>query len=357
MSLINKMLKDLEARQGAGLARGDRPIFQDLQPVREEQRRARGLLLVLFAALAFAGGGYYAWDRWLAAPRPASPAPVAVVNTPVAVPPAQEPAQVASATPPTAAAPAARNAPPAAKPAAPQTSSTRAAPARPAAVTTASKAAPASAAAKPEPTLAPGRIEVTPHAYTPEELAENAYREAARLKADGNTGEAERRLKTLLASDPRHAKARELLASIQLESGRWLEAQDTLEQGIVKSPDYLPFRYQLARLYVEHGADAQAVTLLEQARAEGRRDADLSAYLAALYQRANRHADAVKSYQDALALKPQEGRWWLGLGISLEAEQQSSSARDAYRHALDSGRLAANLAHYAEDRLRALTTR
>jgi MSHA biogenesis protein MshN len=201
------------------------------------------------------------------------------------------------------------------------------------------------------------RIEKTDRPYTPEELAENAYREAARLAGANNAPEAERRLKALLAGQPRHVKARELLVSLQLDTGRWLEAQDSLEQGLTQMPEHNAFRYQLARLYLEHGAEAQSLALLERARAEGRSDAELHAFLAALYQRAGRHADATKSYQDALALRPAEGKWWLGLGISLEAQQSNAAARDAYKRALETGRLVANLASYAEDRLKALTTR
>jgi MSHA biogenesis protein MshN len=65
----------------------------------------------------------------------------------------------------------------------------------------------------------------------------------------------------------------------------------------------------------------------------------------------------VKNYQVALAARPQEGRWWVGLGISLETQQDGGAARDAYRRALDTGRLTSSLARYAEDRLRALIAR
>jgi MSHA biogenesis protein MshN len=355
MSLINKMLKDLEARQGGALRADARPIFHDLQPVVAERRRRHLVIGAVVLVLAIAVG-VFAWQRSTDVPGVgASPANITL---PVS-PPAAEPV-VASAPAPTAV-------PPVAVPAAAPPVAAPVAVAKP----VAAKPAPDPEAAAPPKTRAPqkrspapvqeaampARIEKTERKPSPEELAEHAYRDAARAHANGNPAEAERLLKSLLDSNPQHTKGRELLAGIQLDGGRWLEAQDTLEQGVARVPEYLPFRYLLARLYLEHGATGQAQTLLEDARRTGHTDPDIYAFLAAIHQRGGNHAEAVKNYREALALRPQEGRWWLGLGISLEAQQEGASAQEAYRRALGSGRLAANLARYAEDRLKALTVR
>jgi MSHA biogenesis protein MshN len=352
VSLINKMLKDLETRQAATAPPpGDRPIFQDLLPANHDRRRVHGRVLGALVALLVIVAVYFGITHWSNLPRPTAGTSLPInVSTPVspavnAAPSVSESAPVPQTTPSVSAAPAV-----AAKPSAPvKPVAARAAVNKPISHETKS----AKTEASPE---AAAHIERTERPYTPEELAENAYRDAAHLRAQGNPAEAERRLKSFLVSNPKAIKARELLVSIQLDSGRWVEAQDTLEQGVAQAPEYLTFRYQLARLYLEHGADNQALTLLEGARREGRTDPELYAFLAALYERAGRHADAVKNYQDALVLRPVEGKWWLGLGISLEAAKNEAAARDAYRHALESGRLTANLSHYAEDRLRALAT-
>jgi len=355
VSLINKMLKDLETRQGGGAARAGRPVFQDLQSVTyDERRQARSLLIGALLVLALAAGGYFAWTHW-ASKSGATPATTATVvphdnsptvGGPTILPgnpsesaPMNTPAATASATPQPPESSASKSSPPAqAVAVVPKKSPTQTKP----------------AGVKPDkPELA--RIEKTDRPYTPEEIAENAYRTAAQLYAQGRIPEAERQLKAVLAARPEHVKARESLATIQLEAGRWLEAQDTLEQGVARVPGYMPFRYQLARLYFEHGSESQAIELLERARREGHADAELPAFLAALYQRAGRHAEAVKNYREALALKPREGKWWVGFGIALESQQDTAAARDAYQHALESGGLSASLMRYAEDRSRALT--
>lgn len=344
MSLINKMLKDLETRQGGG-GRADRPIFQDLHSARGERHRGRRAPIVALLLLMSGVAAIYLWNRWgenktTVAARPTAAltvaqAPAATEQPPVAAPIPES----APAAPVMAQKPAAVIKP---KPTAPTTR-------LPQPVTT--------AAAKSENGTGPARIEKTERPYSTAELSESAYQESVRLRAQGDSAGAERRLKTLLVADPKHVKARELLAGLHLENGRWLEAQDTLEQGIAQLPSHLAFRYQLARLHLERGEEARAVSLLETARGPEQTDPELPAFLAALYQRSGRHVEAVKNYQEALASRPQEGRWWVGLGISLEAQKDNDAARTAYRRALDTGRLTPNLVRYAEDRLKALGAR
>ena len=359
MSLINKMLKDLEIRKDAS-GRVQRPIFQDLHSTHSERRAALGPWVVALVLMVLGSAALYSWNRWGdALSRPAaSPAPaVTLAQAPPAIPEPPAPALVQESAP----APAVVLKPP--KPATRPTSPRRDEAGRvgnerskPAKVSSALAVKPSTPETNPAEAGA-GRMEKTERPYTAEEQAEHAYQEAVRFKAQGNAVEAERQLKALLAAQPKHVKARELLVGIQLANGRVTEAQDTIEQGIAQVPEHLAFRYQLARLYLERGEEPRAVSLLEDARRQGHSDPELPAFLAALYQRTGRHADAVKSYQAALAARPQEGRWWVGLGIALEAQQDAGAARDAYRHALDTGRLTASLARYAEDRLKALVTR
>jgi hypothetical protein len=193
LSLINKMLKDLEARQGAASPQpAGRPIFQDLLSVNRDRRRVGGLVIGVLAAVALAAAGYYGATHWgnrstqttattlpMVVETPVSPAvdTVAMMSTSAPAPVVIPPATVTAAPPPKPPAPA--------KPAAARAPVTKPATAK-------------TKTAKTEATPNTGaQFERTERPYSAEELAENAYRDAAQLRAQGTPAEAERRLKTL----------------------------------------------------------------------------------------------------------------------------------------------------------------
>lgn len=190
---------------------------------------------------------------------------------------------------------------------------------------------------------------ITP--LTLDEQAESEYRQAVALLQKGHAVEAEKRLNAALKISAEHAHSRELLAGLALQKGHWREAQQILEQGIEKVPAYYPFALLLGRIHVEHGADQKALAVMERSRAAGAGNADYMTFLAELYRRTGNHAEAIKSYTEAIKLNPQEGRSWLGMGISVEATQDWKAAAAAYQRAIETGVLDENLLKYARARL------
>jgi MSHA biogenesis protein MshN len=187
--------------------------------------------------------------------------------------------------------------------------------------------------------------------FSPNEKAESEYRRAADLLQKGRMADAEKHLKLALKVDEKHTPARELIAGVMLQQGHWREAQRLLEQGIDTVPAHYPFAQLLARVNVEHGADQKALAVMEASLRAGAENPEYLAFLAALYQRVGKHAEAIKAYNGALTLAPQEGRWWLGMGISLEAVQDWNTAGSAYQRAIESGVLEEKLLTYARQRL------
>ncbi len=190
--------------------------------------------------------------------------------------------------------------------------------------------------------------------FGPNEKAESEYRRAVDRLQKGRMPDAEKHLRLALKVDETHTPARELLAGVMLQQGHWREAQQLLEQGIGTVPAHYPFAQLLARIYVEHGADQKALAVMEASQREGAENPEYLAFLAALYQRVGKHAEAIKAYNGALTLAPQEGRWWVGMGISLEAVQDWNTAGSAYRRAIESGVLDDKLLTYARQRLTVL---
>ncbi len=382
MSLINKMLKDLETRDRAANSKATvQAPYQDLRPIsetRESSSRKPVLLSVLLLTGLAAGGFYFFGSR---APKQAT---TAVATVSVAKPVAVTEQRVAPATSPTAvetkapldsprnaevavaAAPVQVSAPPAAK---------QDKPAAPAPIVAEAIPTPApKVVAKPAPRPAPVPVAKPAAAPTPEataqtstsgktvmekldrpvsakEQAEARYREAAQFLAQGRTEDGRATLYAALASYPGHHKARELAVALAMQNGRLQEAQDLLTQGRKLAPEHIPFAQLLARVFIEQGAEGQAITTLEGARSAAVGNADYLSFLAAMYQRAGRHTEAAKTYRETIAARAQDARAWLGLGISLEATQDVTGATEAYIRAIQLGTLDARLGQYAQQRL------
>jgi MSHA biogenesis protein MshN len=351
VSLINKMLKDLEARQNAPLGRpASRRMFQDLHPVAERDAASRVLpWLAAVAAGAFIVTAYFGWQYWRAGQGDAPPLQVAEVVNPAPVVPAVSAGTnvtAEQAIPVTAEQPPLPVEPPvvAEKPA-------KAAPVKSASAAREKKAGSATRAdIASEPEGAAGSMEKKAIPLTAEQTAENFYRAAMARMQQRQMAEAEQGLRAALGSSAKHIAAREALVGMLLERGRVAEAGPLLEQGIASVPQHTVFVRLLARIHVDQGQEGRALVLLEQKRTLAGKDADYLALLATLYQRAARHAEAASAFQEALNLRPQEGRWWVGAGISLEAQKNWPQARVAYERAR-SGNIDPRLQLYAEQRL------
>ena len=86
----------------------------------------------------------------------------------------------------------------------------------------------------------------------------------------------------------------------------------------------------------------------------GEGSADFQAFRGAMLQRLGRHEEALVAYQNAVREGTPPATAWIGYAISLEAVGKRSEAAQAYRRALTVGPIAAEAREYAESRARAL---
>lgn len=164
-------------------------------------------------------------------------------------------------------------------------------------------------------------------------------------------------LREVIRLQPGMHAARELLANLYLRTGRDTEAFMVLKAGMDASPQHLPYAKMYARTLVEQGQLPAAKQVLESSLLYADNDADYQALLAAVEQRLGDHSAAVSRYMRALELNKQQGAWWVGLGISLEALGRTAEAGQAYKAARTSPGLSADLIAYVESRLKQLGVR
>ena len=360
MSLINQMLKDIDKRQGVNAT-----TFSDAAGVRLEVPRQdgfpvqRGLVwggLFLVATVV----GVLGFRQW-SAPSPAPAAAVSVQAAPAPVPAPVEPvAAVVRAAPAVAVAPAPAPAPVVAAPVTPlpkpktEVAKVAVAPAPAPAPVPALASAPVPDAAaklalkKEAPALVTGGT-VTRQLST-EQRADNAYREATTLVRQGRGAEAQKLLQQILMDLPAHQDARLLSARVWMDEGKLAEAKTLLAEGVSLKPQAFALYSALAHAQLMgKEVDAAAATLERGLPAAGE-NAEYQALLAAVLQQQARHAEAVQHYVVALRQWPDTSNWLVGLGVSLQALNNTASAVEAYQRALDLG-LPASLSQFTRDQL------
>ena len=373
MSLINKMLQDLDARGAQSSPGGN----LNVKPV---QRRDRGLapllwgvLGVLLAALLGAALTWHFMHRAQVAPQglPLAPAPQVFPVTPPAMqpvtPPAMPPVTPPVMQPPTPfTPPASAQVPPRddarrldavpAQLAPPQLAPLPLAHARSRPAENAQQPGPeprAAMPAVPSPSPSPQAAYVGPvREAGSRQGAENAYRKGLGALQDGHVRAAIHDLEQALQIDPRHDAARQTLIGLLLENKRQDEAIQQLQQGLTLDPKQTALAMALARLQVEQGGPALQTLLRSLPYASER--ADYQAFVATLMEREQRHKEAVGHYEAALRLSPQNGVWWMGLGISLQADQRPQEAVIAYQRARAIGKLQPELDSFVEKKLQQL---
>lgn len=360
MSLINKMLQDLDARStpdGRGDAAGIRAV-----PEREG-----GLpRAVLFGGAAGLTAVAIALG-WIYLKRPGvPPVLVNVAQLPVPAPapvavPVPVPVPAPAAIPVAAAAPVTTQMPVAEPVAAPVVEETPAArhktPAdklRREELRRITEAAPARVA-RPVPAAVPAtseKIIVEGKQITAQQSVDNSYRRALAHLQDGRLDDAMALLQQTLQRDPRHQGARETLVRLLLEAQRPDEAMRQLQQSLALDPKQPAQAMMLARLQLDRsGGGAVALDTLRRTLPFAGEHPDYRAFLAGVLQREQRYREAAEQYQLALQSAPDNSVWWMGLGIALQADNQPAQAKAAFERARGLQTLSPQLQAFVERKL------
>lgn len=360
MSLINKMLQDLDRREASTGPNGAVPPKQ-VRTVKPRTDRREWFWRTLAAAVLVAIG-WVAWVAYQMLPRPlvtalafsaAQQAPKAAVAPPSPPPaPAIAPeATLPAAEPAPAAPPAAQpSAPPAAQPSAPRAAALRPEKLR---LEQSIRTPIVASAAAPKATEQP-KLERRDIVGTAAERAENEFRYGAGVLKLGRSAEAEGRFAKALELDSRHRGARQALVAMQMERGQLEPARKLLQEGLVLEPAQPDFAVALARILVERKDYPGALAAMESSASAAADLPDYHVLRGTILQRLGRHGEAVNEYRAALQTQSMIPQAWVGLGISLEALNRRPEAADAFRHALAAGPTSAEVKAFAEQRVRAL---
>ncbi len=357
MSLVNRMLRDLDRRQAIEIAPADMPPGQ-VRAVPRSARRHEWFWRSVAALLLFAVG-WVVWVTYELRPRPALATQLAfaaaeeakrrpVVSAPEAMAKSAaqpEPAQQVATVPPVALE-FLKLAQLIETPIPPQSAATP-------------KSSPKSSA--PHPVNGPVSLREPPASLskrnrprTADADAESLFREGVAMLNQGRVTEAQQDFSAALKRYPGHEAARQALVSTLIDRAQLDEARRLLEEGLALNPAQAHFAAVLARIHAEQRNYAAAADVLNAYREAGREDADYQLLLGAVLQRLGRHGEAADALRNAVELKKQPAATWVALGVSLEATGKKPEAVEAYRRSLAAAATNQDTRSYAEMRIRAL---
>ncbi|MGY3941916.1 tetratricopeptide repeat protein [Aeromonas tecta] len=201
------------------------------------------------------------------------------------------------------------------------------------------------------PPRKPGVLKIETVDLSEPELAALAERKATTAMAKGQMREAQDHYYQVLAHDPHNQGAREQLAGLLYGEGRLTEAGQVLEEGLRLEPQQADFRLLLARVAISAGDKPKALNWLSGYQPELAANLDYYATWAGLTQELGQHTQASDLYVKLLRQQPDQGLWWLGLGVAEDGQGHSQRALDAYRNAQLHGNLGAASTSWLEQRI------
>ncbi|PIW59987.1 tetratricopeptide repeat protein [Shewanella sp. CG12_big_fil_rev_8_21_14_0_65_47_15] len=205
-----------------------------------------------------------------------------------------------------------------------------------------------------EPVQAAGKMAVTEVKLTPTQLAQKQLIMAIDADKRADWSKAIEHYNKALNLDPSLHEARKQLAALYYGQGQLPDAAQVLQQGWLLYPQEFEFTLLLARVQQAMGDTESALTSLANipdshvlARQKWLAQSDLA-------QKQGQFTLAEQAYRQLLQLEPQQGKWWMGLGYALDSQQQFAQASQAYRSALSHPGLSMQATAFIEQRLNQL---
>ena len=187
---------------------------------------------------------------------------------------------------------------------------------------------------------------------TPEQLVVKKMQQAEQAILEKDIEGAEKLLEDILFLQPEHKPARKQLAALWFGRKAMQPALNLLAQGISLDKNNSEFRMMQAKILLElnqYQAAFNALSPLQQVN-----NVEYQFLLATVAQQVNNEKVALESYQRLIALQPYQGRWYLGLAIAQDKQENYKAASASYRQATQLGGLSESALSFAKQRLQEL---
>jgi MSHA biogenesis protein MshN len=161
-------------------------------------------------------------------------------------------------------------------------------------------------------------------------------------------------LQELLETEPDNIKARKKLASLLFAQGNYTQSRQLLLRGIELHPTQSDLRLMLARLYMVQKEPSLAMNILSEFEPSRDNQTEYLAYRAALAQQLKQTKLAKTDYQTLTHIDSDNAKWWLGLAIAEDQLGEINMAIKSYNKASSLGQLQGSVNEFIQQRMTVL---
>lgn len=167
----------------------------------------------------------------------------------------------------------------------------------------------------------------------------------------GQAGEAINLLEALLQVEPNNLNARKQLASLYFGENQIDRAITMLQRAMEADPDDKELDLLLARIYQSLSQPQKALDVLKGAKVNPNTPSKFFELRAALAQQTGNDQLALDDYQHLVLQNASDARWWLGQGIAADKLGQNAIATVSYQEVIHLSQLSQEVEEFVSQRL------
>ena len=196
-----------------------------------------------------------------------------------------------------------------------------------------------------------GEITKTMEPSNNKQRAEKSYNQALIALNEDNIKEATRDLQESLTLQSDYFPAQQALITLLLQQKEYDLAEKYLDQALNQRPQHVALLQLKARAQLMSNNPNAALQTLQSFSPTLANNLDYYALIAAIHQQLGNFILAEQLYRQIVIVQPNEGKWWTGLGVALEAQQNINAANEAYQRAAVLHTLDPNLQAFVDSKL------
>lgn len=196
------------------------------------------------------------------------------------------------------------------------------------------------------------KIEKSSTSFTPEQRVANLMSKAQDSFDKGYITESISQLEEVLSSVDSHVDARNLLAVAWYGRGELQQAVNILNDGLSRYPSVEKWRLTAAKIYFKDNQMQGAFSYLEADLTNA--SVEYYSMKGTLGRQLQLFDKAESAYASLTELEPDNGSWWLGYAIALDSQSKFDLAKESYKTAIAKSGLSSASVNFATQRINEL---